>query len=130
MKILIVDDEPKTVRLLERWLCEKGYPVAVAFDGKTALRMLKEHAYDLMFVDLNLPELTGVELIKRVKQGGLRTKTVLITGYPAMDEFFARTMGADAYLEKPFRLSDIARIIQHQEGADGFHKRSEANSGY
>jgi CheY-like chemotaxis protein len=117
MKILIADDERDFVKSLKSFLERKGHFVDAAFDGGRALELMKKNNYDLAFLDHNMPELTGLELVKFVEENGLRTKTVLLTGYPTMKDFFARALGADEYIRKPCQLEDIASIVdKYQRG--------------
>jgi len=67
--------------------------------------------YDLVFVDHNMPELTGLELIKYMRENNLDTKIVMITGYPAIEGSAVKYLGANEYLTKPFKLKEIEDII-------------------
>ncbi|MFH2137502.1 MAG: response regulator [Candidatus Omnitrophota bacterium] len=115
MKILIADDEKEITQNLQEFLRRKGYVADVAFDGREALDLIKEVDYDLIFLDYNMPELTGLELIKYVKEHNEKTKTVMLTGYPLMEGFFAKAVGADEYLDKPYQFKDIEQIIEKYE---------------
>lgn len=118
MEILVADDEREVAEFLKEVLETQGHRVDLAFDGARALELMGHHPYALMFVDQNMPELTGLELVKYVKRNGLKTKTVIITGYPLMEDFFARSIGADEYLSKPFKLQDVERIVRKYGGLE------------
>ena len=92
-------------------LIKKGHSVDVASNGKRALVLIKNKQYDIAFLDHNMPELTGLELIKYIKDNDLKIKTIILSAYPEIDDFFAKTVGADEYLEKPYQLSDIEEIV-------------------
>ncbi|MFC2061688.1 response regulator [Elusimicrobiota bacterium] len=110
-KILIADDEIYFIESLRKALESSGNAVDFAFNGKEALDLIKKNDYDILFLDHNMPELTGLEIIKYVKANNIRAKTVMFTGYPQMSEFFAKSVGADEYITKPCRLEDIEEII-------------------
>ena len=111
MKILIVDDEKEIVELLRDRFIVKGHSVNTAYDGKKALELIKSNSYDLVFLDHNMPGLTGLELLRYIKQNNLKSKTVIVTGYEEMNEFFMKGRGADEYLTKPVKIKDIDDIV-------------------
>ena len=111
IKILIADDEVDNCHFIQKSLLKQGFNVDVTFDGREALDRLRTNTYDFVFLDFYMPKLTGAEVVKIVKQRGLKCVIVMITGYPSMDEFFAKTLGVDEYLEKPFTLDQIKAII-------------------
>ena len=112
MRILVVDDEKEVVDLLKEYLEGKGHSADGAFDGMEAVKLIKADNYDIAFIDENMPELSGLEVVKFVKQNALRIKTVILTGYPAIDENLARGVGADGFLRKPIELDQIAEVIE------------------
>ncbi|MDD5496502.1 MAG: response regulator [Candidatus Omnitrophica bacterium] len=111
MKILIVDDEREIVELLRDRAVSKKHSVDTAYNGKAALDIIKQNNHDLIFLDHNMPGLTGLELLKYVKENNLRPKIAIITGYEEIDELFMRRMGADEFLTKPLKMKDIDHII-------------------
>ncbi|OPX30247.1 MAG: hypothetical protein B1H08_02230 [Candidatus Omnitrophica bacterium 4484_171] len=111
MRILVADDNKELMDILKIFLEKKGHTVTTAADGNEALENLKSNAYDLAFVDHNMPELTGVELVKFVKKNNIKTKMVILTGYPSMKDFFAKSVGADGYINKPCSLEDVESIV-------------------
>lgn len=122
MNILVADDEKEAVELIKYWLSKRGYDADVAFNGKEALDLIKADNYEMVIVDHNMPEITGLELIKFVKEYNPGTKTVMLTGYPHIAEFAAKELGADEYLTKPIKLEDIISIIDKyktEERKDG-----------
>ncbi len=112
MNILIADDTREITSLLKAFLQKKGHKTDVAEDGKQALEMIKTSKYDLAFFDHNMPEMTGMELVKFIKQNNIKTKTVILSGYSDMQDSFAKIIGADDYLSKPCRLEDVEVIIE------------------
>jgi len=111
MIILVADDEKEIVELLKERFTAKGHSVNTAYNGKAALELIKSNSYDLIFLDHNMPGLTGLELLRYVKQNNLKPKVAIITGYEEIDEFFMKGMGADEYLTKPFKMKAVDGIM-------------------
>ncbi|MBU0635234.1 MAG: response regulator [Candidatus Omnitrophica bacterium] len=117
MKILIVDDDGLIVDLLQQYLKKNNYDIDTAFDGKHGLELLKERSYDIVFLDQEMPELTGLEIIEHVKQNNIKVKTVILSGYEEINEKFCKAVGADAYLRKPVELEEIGKVINKLQGS-------------
>ena len=111
MRILIADDEKEVAVMIKSFLERRGYNVDIAFDGRAALKLIRENSYDVFFVDYNMPELTGIELVRYIKDNNIKLKTVMITGYPEMEANFAKRIGVDEYITKPIRMENIKEII-------------------
>ena len=91
---------------------ENSYNADLAFDGEKALRLIKLNGYDLVFVDHNMPELTGLELIKYIRENNLNTKIVMITGYPAIEGSVVKYLVKICYGRK----RDWEALIQFRNG--------------
>jgi Response regulator containing CheY-like receiver, AAA-type ATPase, and DNA-binding domains len=125
VKILVVDDEKDIVENIGAFLLKKGYAVDKSYDGSEAWESISRNGYDLVFLDFNLPGLTGLEIIKLIKENHLPAKTVMVTAYQDMKEFFAKRVGADEYLNKPYKLEDIEKIVtKYAVGNNGHEKRA------
>lgn len=120
--ILLVEDEVKLARFIELELMSEGYQVSVAHDGMTGLTLAREATLDLAILDWMLPNLTGVELCRRLRATGSKVPVMLLT---ARDEVGDRVTGLDAgaddYIVKPFSIEELlARVRAHlrrtQEG--------------
>ena len=111
MKILIVDDEPKIAEELKKLLEKEGCLADIASNGEMALDLLKTKSYDLAIFDYSIPPPTGLELVKYVKANGLKTRTIMLSGYYA-NFLLAHTIGADEYLSKPLDNAEIIRIVK------------------
>ena len=112
-KILIVDDEVGIVEELKTFLAEEGYQVKTADTAKEGIRFVEEFQPDVIFIDVKLPDASGVEVLKVAKEKSPRSKTVIVTGYVdqnVMDE--AEAVGRDSFLQKPF---DLMKIIDEIE---------------
>ena len=111
-KILIVEDEEKIARFVELELVHEGYEVIKAFDGRTGLDLaLSEHA-DLIVLDVMLPRLNGLEVLRRIRKEGNTVPILLLTARDAvMDKVSGLDAGADDYITKPFNpLELVARV--------------------
>lgn len=112
MKILVADDEKGVAEVISAWLTHKGHKVDQVHDGLRALELLKRNQYDLAFLDFSMPEVTGLELLEYLQQTKSHTRTVLITGYQLVEDFFAKAVGIDEFMEKPIRIADLDRVVE------------------
>ncbi len=110
-RILIVEDEEKLARFVELELNHEGYEVQKAFDGRTGLMMALEGESDLILLDVMLPGMSGLELLRRLRKEK-QTPVILVTARDAvMDKVTGLDMGADDYITKPFEIEELlARI--------------------
>ncbi len=111
--IMIVDDEEIVRTSLSSWLLEDGYDVVPVESGKLALEALKKKSYDLMLVDLKMPEMDGLELMKEVKKFLPDLPVIIMTAYATVDTAVkAIKEGAFDYLMKPFDPEEISITIK------------------
>ena len=109
--ILVVDDDPKIVTLVRAYLERERWPVVTASDGRAALRAIDEHRPRLVVLDLMLPEIDGMAVIRRARQDGDVPILVLSARGSPGDRVLGLTEGADDYLPKPFSPAElVARI--------------------
>lgn len=111
-RILIVEDEAKIARFIELELTHEGYETEKAFDGRTGLEKALAGQYDLMLLDVMLPGLNGLELLRRLRNEGSQLPVILLTARDSvMDKVTGLDMGADDYITKPFAIEELlARI--------------------
>jgi two-component system, OmpR family, response regulator MprA len=111
-RILVVDDEPAVQSALARALSLESYDVAQAADGLEALERLGATAYEAVILDIAMPRLDGLEVCRRLRQGGDRTPVLMLTARGEVDDRVAGLdAGADDYLVKPFALRELlARV--------------------
>ena len=110
-RILIVEDEKKIARFLELELKHEGYEVGVANDGRTGLDMALTWQPDLMILDLMLPELSGIEVCRRLRHESDVPIIMLTAKDDVSDKVMGLDMGADDYMTKPFAIEELlARI--------------------
>jgi len=101
-KILVVDDDPVVGKSFDRVLSGKGYAVITAHDGEEALRKLNSESYDLVFTDIKMPGMNGLEVAERVKASRPWLPVVIITGYGTeANEARAEAAGVSGFLHKP-----------------------------
>ena len=115
-RILVVDDEPQLVELVQLRLTANGYEVLTAYDGLEGLEKARTEQPDLIILDIMLPTLNGYEVCTTLKQD-TRFRHIPIVMFTARtqpkDEQTARDCGADAYLRKPFRPEEMLETIGH-----------------
>ena len=110
-RVLVVDDDPSLVRTLEINLRARGYTVLIARDGHTALDVVTHEHPDLVVLDLGLPDLDGVSVLRRVRASSRVPVVVLSARHSSDDKVEALDVGADDYVTKPFGVEELmARI--------------------
>ncbi|MEJ2615532.1 MAG: sigma-54 dependent transcriptional regulator [Ignavibacteriaceae bacterium] len=112
-KILIVDDEKIVRESLLHWFEEDGYDVEAAEDGETALKMFDRNKYDLLLVDMKMPGIGGLELLKKVKEIDKETIVILITAFASVPSAItALKDGAYDYVTKPVDPDELAHLVK------------------
>jgi len=108
MRILLVEDEEKVARFIRVGLKAERFAVDCAHDGKLGLQLAQINPYDLLIVDLMLPELSGTELIRRVRTKNADVPIVVLTARDALaDKVTNFESGADDYITKPFAFAEL-----------------------
>jgi DNA-binding NtrC family response regulator len=111
-RILIVDDEDIVVRSCLRILADTDYAVDVARGGAEALKKIDETAYDVLLVDIMMPQINGLEVLQHVKQKRPGSEVIIFTGLSQSETALrAQELGAFAYLPKPFEPEDLRELI-------------------
>ena len=114
-RILIVDDDEGVRDTTKAILEGEGYIVDYAVSGKEAIEKAQETAYNLALLDIRLPDMDGVELLKLMKDAVPRTRKIMVTGYPTMQNAIsALNKNADAYLVKPIDMEKLLKLIKDQ----------------
>ncbi|MDQ0255054.1 two-component system alkaline phosphatase synthesis response regulator PhoP [Evansella vedderi] len=112
-KLLIVDDEDSIVTLLQFNLEQGGFQVSTAMDGKTALEKAMDASYDLIILDLMLPEMDGLEVCKQLRQNKVMTPILMLTAKDdEFDKVLGLELGADDYLTKPFSPREVVARVR------------------
>ena len=113
MRVLVADDEPSIRFVLQETLESLGHQVQIAEDGDEALRALTRESFDLAFVDIRMPGLTGIEVLKQVRASGAEVAVVIITAQNLLENAVeAMKSGALDYLVKPFALAEVKALTE------------------
>lgn len=112
MKLLVVEDEEMLLNVISKGLKRCGYAVDQAEDGETALELFKTNEYDLIVLDLNLPKLDGMEVLRRIREANSSVKVLILSARSDIeDRILGLDDGANDYLVKPFDFLELeARI--------------------
>jgi len=112
MRILVVEDEPGIANFVRQGLSEAGYAVDVAWDGEEGLAYALAAEYDVLVLDIMLPKMNGLELLRELRRRGHKTPTLMLTARDTVsDRVKGLDAGADDYLVKPFAFPELlARV--------------------
>ena len=130
MKLLIVEDEPNLLSVIRKGLSEKNHDVSAALDGTTALEMIAETSFDVIVLDVMLPDINGIEICRRLRAAGNFVPILMLTALNSSENIVAGlNTGADDYMAKPFRFTELeARINALARRASQEHKTPETIS--
>lgn len=111
-RILIVEDAEKIARSLQKGLTVEGYQVELAFDGAAGYQLARQHAFDVILLDLMLPEMDGYQVCRQLRADGIHTPVLMLTARGELDDKVqGLDIGADDYLTKPFDYDELlARV--------------------
>ena len=127
LEILVVEDSKPLRDMLVHVLKEDGAHVDSAKDGKDALDRYYSAPYDLVITDLNMPEITGIELIKRIREKDELVEFIIITGYASLESAIeAIKAGAFDYIIKPFKVEELMVAVRNVRDKVLLKKRNTA----
>ena len=110
-----MDDDENIRTTMKAILEDEGYIVDLATTGNEAIEMTQERAYNVALLDIRLPDMEGVELLKQIKNIVPRTRKIMVTGYPSMQNAIsALNKNSDAYLVKPVEVEKLLNIVEVQ----------------
>ena len=113
-RILIVDDEPAILNALTGILEDEGYDVLAAKSGQEALKLIKAETPELVFLDIWMPELDGIETLRRALEIAPHLQVVMMSGHGSIESAVrAIKLGAYDYIEKPLSLEKVTLLIRH-----------------
>ncbi len=116
LRILVVDDEPAILRFLHASLESQGYIVATAADAHTALDMVRRHTADLVVLDLGLPDMDGLDIVRQIRDGGETLPIIILsTRGNESAKVKALDLNADDYVAKPFGIDELLARIRMAE---------------
>jgi DNA-binding NtrC family response regulator len=113
MKILIADDDKNLRMVLKNELADAGFDISEASNGKKTIEMLKKDDYDVLILDLNMPGLTGIDVLKKIKEVDFATETIILTAHASVSTAVeAMKLGAYDFITKPFQMDELIAIIE------------------
>ncbi|QJW91121.1 response regulator transcription factor [Spirosoma taeanense] len=108
MKILLVEDEERVVSFIRKGISAEGYEVEVAYDGRTGLSLFRKDIYDIIILDVNLPQINGFELCRLIRSENEDVPVLMLTALDSLaDKADGFNAGADDYLAKPFEFQEL-----------------------
>jgi DNA-binding response OmpR family regulator len=114
-RVLVVDDDETIRNTMKAILEDEGYTVDLAASGSEAILKTEQTTYNIALLDIRLPDMEGVELLKLMKDTFPRTRKIMITGYPSMQNAIAAlNKKADAYLVKPVNIDELLNTVKDQ----------------
>ncbi len=123
-RILVVDDSPDTVDVIQRNLVSEGYIVFTAPGVTEAVKILQETPLELVVTDFKMPKISGIDLVRHVRENFRDTEVIMITGYPSVDTAVkAVKIGAEAYLPKPFTDEELLSTVRRALGKLALRKK-------
>ena len=112
MRILIIEDERRLASVVKKGLVEEGFAIDTAFDGEEGLFLARSEEYDLIILDISLPEVDGFTLCKKLREEKIKTPILMLTAKSTLDDKIAGLdSGADDYLTKPFAFLELRSRI-------------------
>lgn len=124
--VLIVDDTKNIRLMLSKCLGLEGYHVDTAANGKEGLDAVLTGQYDLVFLDIKLPEISGTEVLRRMRAAGITSKVIIITAYPTIKNAVDCTrLGVVSYLQKPFTAERLLGLLHELDmnGREGLARQ-------
>ena len=113
IKVLIAEDEPHLGDILEGFLRGRGYAVTTCREGRAALRALREEAYDVALLDIVMPEMDGLEVLRQIREEPTPPEVIIITGNGTIETAItAMKLGAYDYMSKPYRMAEIDVLVR------------------
>jgi DNA-binding response OmpR family regulator len=114
MRLLLVEDEPEIQSFLKQPLATAGYEVDVAQDGRTAIQLASGNKYDVLIVDLGLPDQDGIDLILQLRRSGIGSPVLILSARRSVDDRVkGLEQGGDDYLTKPFALAELLARLRN-----------------
>ncbi len=113
IKILLIEDEPQIARFVQLELHHEGYDITLASDGRDGLELFNAHPFDLVLLDIMLPSINGIEILRRIRQHSSTPVIMLTARDSVMDKVSGLDAGADDYITKPFAIEELLARIRN-----------------
>lgn len=121
MKILLVEDEERLASFIRKGMSAEGYEVEIAYDGRTGLSLFRRNSYDIILLDINLPQINGFELCRLIRADNAEVPVLMLTALDSLaDKSDGFNAGADDYLAKPFEFQELllrVRALTRRNGS-------------
>lgn len=125
-KILVIDDLKAICDILCKLLVNEGYDVLSVNRGEDAIRIVKEDEIELIFLDIILPGMSGIEVLEEIRRIDEEVAVIMMTAYPQTETFnSSRSLGAVDYITKPFSLERIKEIVGRASRLSSLDRRME-----
>ncbi|NPA88255.1 response regulator transcription factor [Caminibacter pacificus] len=112
--VLLIEDDPQHAKIVKRILEHKDFQVTLCEDGKTAVDLIRKRDFDLYLIDINIPYINGIELVKFIKEQNKTGFIIMITAAVEEENFEkAYGYGCDDYIKKPFHAAELEMRIKH-----------------
>ena len=129
MKLLLVEDSLQLNKALSTVLKRNSFVVDSAFDGEEALILLKDYQYDIVILDIMLPKIDGIEVLKKARASGIHTPIIMLTAKSTTDDkILGLDAGADDYLSKPFVVEELLARIRALTRRKPVYEKNESLS--
>ena len=129
MKILIVEDDDKISQFIQKGLKESGFGVDSAAKGLDGLHMAQENTYDAIVMDIMLPEISGFDVIERLRQVGVQTPVIILSAKKSLDDrILGLKKGGDDYITKPFHFTELLARIEALLRRSQSNQQNETNN--
>ena len=113
IRVLIIDDEEQLVEAFRKKLSRDGFSVSSAYTAREAFAAMKKHTFDVCVLDIRLPDMDGVDLLKSIKKNEPNLEIIMLTGHASVDTAIqSMKLGAYDYLSKPCKLTELSNVIQ------------------
>ncbi len=125
-KVLLLEDDLMLSETVEEYLQERGYEVLCVQNGEDALDKIYENSYDILLLDVKVPQMNGFDLLSEVRKREIATPAIFITSYDSIDDLSrGYESGCDDYIRKPFALKELLVRMETILKRDFFHSSSE-----
>ena len=111
-RVLVVDDEPEVTFSLQAFLLSRGYEMLTALDGLQAMRLLRQQPVDLVLLDMKMPGVNGLEVLKFIRAECPSTRVVVVTAYDLQFQELVEQVGVDGFLMKPFGIQALTTTVE------------------
>lgn len=111
-RVLVVDDQPEITLALQVFFLGKGYEMLTASDGAQAMRILQRHSVDLVLLDMKMPGVNGVEVLKFIRAEAPSTRVIVVTAYDIQFQEIVEQIGVDGFLMKPFGIQALTQKVE------------------